>query len=56
MAPGTSPKAIAVLLLMGSSALGLYAFQLHQSGEQLGVAGGRRTGASRLPCFSTCRS
>jgi chemotaxis protein MotB len=38
MAPGTGAKIVAVILLMGSSALGLYAFQQRQSGEQLAAA------------------
>jgi chemotaxis protein MotB len=37
MAPGTGAKALAVVLLMASSALGLYAFQQHQSSEVLGA-------------------
>ena len=37
MAPGTGARAVAVLLLMATSALGLYAFQQHQSGEEVGA-------------------
>jgi chemotaxis protein MotB len=37
MAPGTGAKIVAVVLLMGGSALGLYAFQQHQSTEVLGA-------------------
>jgi chemotaxis protein MotB len=36
MAPGTGARALAVILLMGCGALGLYAFQQRQSSEDLG--------------------
>lgn len=38
MAPGAGAKALAIVLLLGSGALGLYGFQQRQSSQELGAA------------------